>query len=192
MVRCATPNATRLGELLGTIARHLCSSSRHPITAKRRTFSSSSPSLDGDRFEGRFRDGVHLVDTSDLMRRLTKEQLLTFDWHALCSPSAVRYTVTYQLSPAEAHLYQRVTAYVRQEFNRAEALQNDRRARAPWAFALIALQAAPGVIARGEGTRHSSGAANAWNDASASWNGCSTRGAAARLEALRHLPSPDA
>ena len=32
--------------------------------------------LDGDRFEGRFRDGVHQADSSDLMRRLTKEELL--------------------------------------------------------------------------------------------------------------------
>ncbi|MEZ5434062.1 MAG: hypothetical protein R3F31_23420 [Verrucomicrobiales bacterium] len=35
--------------------------------------------LDGDRFEGRFRDGVHAQDVSDLMRRMVKEQLLKFD-----------------------------------------------------------------------------------------------------------------
>ena len=35
--------------------------------------------LDEDRFEGRFRDGVHAVDTSDLMRRMVKEDLLKFD-----------------------------------------------------------------------------------------------------------------
>jgi hypothetical protein len=29
--------------------------------------------LDGDRFEGRFRDGVHAADVSDLMRRMVKE-----------------------------------------------------------------------------------------------------------------------
>jgi hypothetical protein len=26
--------------------------------------------LDGDRFEGKFRDGVHAADVSDLMRRM--------------------------------------------------------------------------------------------------------------------------
>jgi hypothetical protein len=26
--------------------------------------------LDGDRFEGRFRDGVHVADVSDLMRHM--------------------------------------------------------------------------------------------------------------------------
>jgi hypothetical protein len=29
--------------------------------------------LDGDRFEGRFRDGVHAVDVSDLKRRMVNE-----------------------------------------------------------------------------------------------------------------------
>src|SRR3546814_7906729 len=29
--------------------------------------------LDADRFEGRFREGVHKADVSDMMRRLTKE-----------------------------------------------------------------------------------------------------------------------
>ena len=35
--------------------------------------------LDGDRFDGRFRDGVHTADVSDLMRRMVKESLLKFD-----------------------------------------------------------------------------------------------------------------
>jgi hypothetical protein len=35
--------------------------------------------LDGDRFEGRFRDGVHQAEVSDLMRRMVKENLLKFD-----------------------------------------------------------------------------------------------------------------
>ena len=32
--------------------------------------------LDGDRFEGRYRDGVHTADPSDLMRRMVKEEIL--------------------------------------------------------------------------------------------------------------------
>ena len=39
--------------------------------------------LDADRFEGRFRDGVHSIDPSDLMRRMVKEKLLTFDGTSL-------------------------------------------------------------------------------------------------------------
>src|SRR5262249_46336811 len=45
----------------------------------------------------------------------------------------------YKLSDAEARLYKGVTDYVREEFNRAEALQNDKRAGTV-GFALTILQ----------------------------------------------------
>jgi len=35
--------------------------------------------LDPDRFEGRYREGVHSTDTTGLMRRMVKEDLLTFE-----------------------------------------------------------------------------------------------------------------
>ena len=35
--------------------------------------------LDSDRFYGKFRDGAHKVDVSDLMRRMVKEEMLRFD-----------------------------------------------------------------------------------------------------------------
>jgi len=40
--------------------------------------------LDADRFEGRFREGVHKADVTDMMRRMTKEELYRFDkgWYA--------------------------------------------------------------------------------------------------------------
>ena len=75
--------------------------------------------LDGDRFEGKFRDGVHSIDAGDLMRRMVKEDLLKFDGRPLF-PERKAYTVEYELSDGEADLYQRVTEYVRDEFNRAE------------------------------------------------------------------------
>src|SRR5579864_4259545 len=49
------------------------------------------------------------------------------------------YTVSYKLSQPAAELYAAVTAYVRDEFNRAEALQNDKRAGTV-GFALTVLQ----------------------------------------------------
>ena len=49
------------------------------------------------------------------------------------------YTVPYRLSEAEAQLYTDVTDYVREEFNRAEALQNDKRVGTV-GFALTILQ----------------------------------------------------
>jgi hypothetical protein len=105
--------------------------------------------LDGDRFEGRFRDGVHAADVSDLMRRMVKESLLTFDATPLF-PERIAYTVPYTLSDLEARLYKAVTDYVREEFNRAEALQNDKRAGTV-GFALTILQRRPST---GPPTRH--------------------------------------
>jgi hypothetical protein len=94
--------------------------------------------LDSDRFEGRSRDGVHTVDASDLMRRLVKEHLLKFDGHPLF-PERRAYAVSYKLSDAEAALYKSVTAYVREEFNRADALENEGR-KGTVGFALTILQ----------------------------------------------------
>lgn len=82
--------------------------------------------------------GVHVVDTSDLMRRLVKEDLLKFDGKPLF-PERKAYTVKYQLSDLEALLYKRVTDYVREEFNRADALENEGR-KGTVGFALTILQ----------------------------------------------------
>src|SRR5205807_1241186 len=75
--------------------------------------------LDGDRFEGRYRDGVHSIDSSDLMRRMVKEDLKRFDGTPLF-PERKSYTAQYDLSQPEAQLYAEVTDYVRDEMNRAE------------------------------------------------------------------------
>jgi hypothetical protein len=44
-----------------------------PHNGKEEDFQLFMALLDGDRFEGRFRDGVHVADVSDLMRRMVKE-----------------------------------------------------------------------------------------------------------------------
>jgi SNF2 family DNA or RNA helicase len=75
--------------------------------------------LDADRFEGRFREGVHKADVSDMMRRLTKEELYRFDGTPLF-PERRANTASYELSPAEADPYRAVTDYVREEMNRAD------------------------------------------------------------------------
>ena len=64
--------------------------------------------LDADRFEGKFRQGVHQVDSSDVMLRFVKEQMLKFDSTRL-SPERIAYRVNYALSPEEAALYHHVT-----------------------------------------------------------------------------------
>jgi hypothetical protein len=94
--------------------------------------------LDADRFEGRFREGIHKADVSDMMRRLTKEELYRFDGTPLF-PERRAYTASYSLSPTEADLYQAVTTYVREEMNRADRSGDDKR-RSNVGFALQILQ----------------------------------------------------
>jgi superfamily II DNA or RNA helicase len=128
----------RLGQLLSQLTRHFLLMTATPHNGKEEDFQLFMALLDGDRFEGKFRDGVHTADVSDLMRRMVKENLLKFDATPLF-PERVAYTVPYKLSDAEAALYKAVTDYVREEFNRAEALQNDKRAGTV-GFALTILQ----------------------------------------------------
>ena len=128
----------RLGQLLSTITRHFLLMTATPHNGKEADFQLFMALLDGDRFEGRFRDGVHTADVSDLMRRMVKENLLKFDATPLF-PERIANTVPYKLSDGEAQLYKAVTDYVRGEFNRAEALQNDMRAGTV-GFALTILQ----------------------------------------------------
>ena len=128
----------RLGQLLGGITRHLMLMTATPHNGKPEDFQLFLALLDSDRFEGRFRDGVHSVDASDLMRRLVKEQLLKFDGKPLF-PERRAYTVSYRLSDAEAGLYKNVTDYVREEFNRADALESEGR-KGTVGFALTILQ----------------------------------------------------
>ena len=128
----------KLGKLLSTITRHFLLMTATPHNGKEEDFQLFMALLDGDRFEGRFRDGVHAVDTSDLMRRMVKEELLKFDGRPLF-PERKAHTVRYPLSDQEALLYSKVTEYVREEFNRAEALANDGR-KGTVGFALTILQ----------------------------------------------------
>jgi len=127
-----------LGQLLSGLTRHFLLMTATPHNGKEEDFQLFLALLDGDRFEGRFRDGVHQVEVSDLMRRMVKENLLKFDGTPLF-PERIAYTVPYRLSDAEARLYKEVTDYVREEFNRAEALANDKRAGTV-GFALTILQ----------------------------------------------------
>jgi superfamily II DNA or RNA helicase len=127
-----------LGQLLSAKARHFLLMTATPHNGKEEDFQLFLALLDGDRFEGRFRDGVHVTDASDLMRRLVKEHLLKFDGRPLF-PERIANTANYTLSEAEADLYKQVTDYVREEFNRAEALERDGR-KGTVGFALTILQ----------------------------------------------------
>jgi superfamily II DNA or RNA helicase len=128
----------KLGKLLGTRTRNFLLMSATPHNGKEADFQLFMGLLDADRFEGRFREGIHKADVSDMMRRLTKEELYRFDGTKLF-PERRAYTASYQLSPAEAELYQAVTNYVREEMNRADRGGDDKR-RSSVGFALQILQ----------------------------------------------------
>ncbi|MBA3017254.1 DUF3883 domain-containing protein [Patescibacteria group bacterium] len=128
----------KLGRSLSELTRHFLLMTATPHNGKEEDFQLFMALLDGDRFEGRFRDGVHVADASDLMRRMVKEKLLKFDGTPLF-PERLAYSVTYRLSDQEAILYEQVTSYVREEFNRADALTNEGR-KGTVGFALTILQ----------------------------------------------------
>ena len=128
----------KLGKLLGTRTRNFLLMSATPHNGKEADFQLFMGLLDADRFEGRFREGVHKADVSDMMRRLTKEELYRFDGTPLF-PERCAYTASYSLSQAEADLYQAVTTYVREEMNRADRTGDDKR-RMNVGFALQILQ----------------------------------------------------
>lgn len=127
----------RFAEKLGTRARHLLLMTATPHNGKEEDFQLFMSLLDSDRFYGKFRDGVHKVDPSDLMRRMVKEELVKFDGTPLF-PERKAYTVNYELSQIEAALYEAVTNYVQTEMGKADQLEGARKGSV--GFALTALQ----------------------------------------------------
>ena len=127
----------RLGELLGSITRHFLLMTATPHNGKEEDFQLFMSLLDSDRFYGKFREGAHKVDVTDMMRRMVKEELLKFDGKPLF-PERRAYTVNYQLSDMEVALYGKVTDYVREEMNRADDLDGKRKGTV--GFALTQLQ----------------------------------------------------
>jgi superfamily II DNA or RNA helicase len=127
----------QLGELLGSVTRHFLLMTATPHNGKEEDFQLFMSLLDSDRFYGKFRDGAHKVDVTDLMRRMVKEDMLRFDGTRLF-PERRAYTTNYKLSDSEAALYAAVTDYVKEEMNRADQLDGQRKGTV--GFALTALQ----------------------------------------------------
>jgi superfamily II DNA or RNA helicase len=128
----------RLAERIGERTRHLLLMTATPHNGKEEDFQLFLSLLDSDRFYGKFRgDAAHQVDSSDLMRRMVKEELVKFDNTPLF-PERKAYTVNYKLSDIEAGLYESVTEYVKTEMGKADELTGSRKGSV--GFALTALQ----------------------------------------------------
>ncbi|WP_129677648.1 helicase-related protein [Candidatus Chloroploca sp. Khr17] len=124
-------------EKLGQHTRHLLLMTATPHNGKEEDFQLFLSLLDADRFYGKFRDGVHKVDVSDLMRRMVKEEMVRFDGTPLF-PERKAYTANYTLSALEYALYEAVTQYVQMEMGKADQLDGARRGSV--GFALTSLQ----------------------------------------------------
>lgn len=129
----------RMAEEIGKHTRNLLMMTATPHSGKEEQFQLFMALLDSDRFEGVAREGTRKVDVSDMMRRLVKEELLTFDGTRLF-PERFAYTVKYELSKAEKDLYRAVTEYVREEMNRNDASEGNKRKKVAVGFALTTLQ----------------------------------------------------
>ncbi|MFI0485779.1 DEAD/DEAH box helicase [Actinomadura sp. 9N215] len=123
----------QLGELLGEITRHLLLMTATPHPGKEEDFQLLLTLLDRDRFEGRSKV---TADTSGIMRRMLKEDLLTFEGRKLF-PERIAETVPYELTALEYDLYERVTAYVREGMNRAERIGDKRRNTVGFALTIL-------------------------------------------------------
>ncbi|ASN22464.1 helicase [Arthrobacter sp. YN] len=124
----------QLGELIGEVARHFLLMTATPHSGKEEDFQLFLSLLDKDRFAGK--NGIS-VDTSDVMRRMVKEDLLTFEGRKLF-PERVAESIPYELTEVENDLYELVTDYVRNGMNRAAKLDGKRRNTV--GFALTVLQ----------------------------------------------------
>ena len=125
----------KLGKLLEKITRHFLLLTATPHNGKEKDFYAFMSLIDSDRFEGAQRINGK-VDVSDIMRRLVKEDLLTFEGKPLF-PERIAYTVNYSLSPKEMELYKSVTNYVVDGFNRAENLGGNKKTSVGFAMTIL-------------------------------------------------------
>jgi len=131
-----------MGKRVGNHTRNLLMMTATPHNGKEEDFQLYMALLDEDRFAGHQRNAVHRSDPTDLMRRLVKEDLYTFQGTKLF-PERKSITAEYELSDAEKVLYERVTEYVREEMNRADRNANQQgggKKRVNVGFALMTLQ----------------------------------------------------
>lgn len=131
----------RLGETLRSKTRHFLLMTATPHSGKEDDFQLFLRLLDDARFEGRARETSRTADVSDMLRRVLKEELTDFEGEKLF-PDRVATTLQYEIGGAEKELYEAVTAYVREEMNRADRLQAQEggRGRNVVGFALTVLQ----------------------------------------------------
>lgn len=127
----------KMGESLRDHTRHLLFLTATPHNGKKEDFQLFLALLDKDRFGYRSGDGIQSTDISDIMRRMAKEDILTFEEKKLFR-ERISYTKEFYLSREEKSLYDNVTNYVKEEFKRAE--KKDKKKKNVVGFVLMILQ----------------------------------------------------
>ncbi|MDV6298138.1 helicase-related protein [Dietzia maris] len=127
----------RLGQTLSETTRHLLLMTATPHSGDPGSYRAFLALVDPDTFAGPQPPNAPTPDASAHMRRMVKEDLLRFDGTPLF-PERIAETVPYELTAAEQELYEEVTRYVREEMNRADALDDTRKRTV--GFALTVLQ----------------------------------------------------
>lgn len=149
----------RLGETLSRTSENLLLMTATPHSGNESDFQLFLSLLDKDRFMGDANEKKHQrTDTKDVMRRMVKEEMLTFEGKHLF-PERHATTVQYPLSSRERELYDRVTDYVRNGMNNAQQImKSDKRRGNSIGFALTVLQrrlaSSPEAIYRSLQRRH--------------------------------------
>ena len=139
-----------LGEALRECTRHFLLLTATPHNGKNEDFLAFMTLIDPERFAGRLRDGSgsdvdgdgsSMPDVSDVMRRLVKENLRTFEGTRLF-PQRHAHSLNFELSEPETELYKAVTQYVSEGMNRAARMreEGDKSRGIIVGFALAGLQ----------------------------------------------------
>ena len=92
----------QLGQLLGARTRNFLLMTATPHNGKEEDFQLFMALLDADRFEGRFREGVHTADVVRHDAPADQGGAATASTARRCSPSAAPTPSSYELSPTEA------------------------------------------------------------------------------------------
>lgn len=122
----------KLGELLSKKAENLLFLTATPHNGKEEDFRLFMSLVDPDI--GAVSDKK--IDITNSMRRLLKEELKKPNGDPLF-PARTSEVINYNLSPLEKELYEQVTNYVRNEFNMAENLREDKKRAIGFAMTIL-------------------------------------------------------
>ena len=128
-----------LGEILSRVTRHLLLLTATPHNGDNGSFELFLSLVDGDRFaqmKTSQRRSIDNSDLTDIMLRRVKEELVEFNGTPLF-PERIASTIAYDLSDEEQMLYEQVSTYVTEEFNRAQSIQNGKMTTVGFALTIL-------------------------------------------------------